>query len=90
MPTNAQVEGMFLQLITAGLIGADVVDGVLKWIVCREAKKCKYPPHCWQNDKYWNGINLFPESHKWRYKLVKQIIQFLQIFTLRKTQNRDS
>ena len=67
--TKAQVEGMFLQLITAGIIGVDVIEGVMKWIVCRENKKCRYPPHCWKNDKYWRGVNL-QSKEKWRYDLV--------------------
>ncbi len=52
------VEAMFLQLIAARLVAAEMFEGKLCWVVCREKGKSRYPPHRFDDDKNWDGIYL--------------------------------
>ena len=68
------VEGMFLQLIAARLIGIEPWKGELRWVICREAKSQngRHPPYKWKNDDNWAGMTLFDENRKWLNDVLKK------------------
>ena len=64
------VEAMFLQLRAANLLSIHVIEGTLKWVVARQNKKCRYPPHNWKLDECWNGVWLQDSKAKRRHNVM--------------------
>ena len=52
-----QVEGLFLQMIAAKLIGIERRNGKLSWIINKEVSDCAFPPFCYKDDSCWRGMN---------------------------------
>ena len=54
------IEAMFLQLLAAQFISAEVIDKELRWTIGREDTMEKYPPFTCTNETNWLGIHLLP------------------------------
>ena len=64
------VEAMFLQLIAAQLISAEIESGKLVWKVSRDKEKRNaFPPYRWKDTKNWDGIYLRDEGKERKYKI---------------------
>ena len=57
-----QVEGMFLQLLTARMIPAMMITNELRWTICRKNTGETYPPFRYSDDNNWIGVHLLSDS----------------------------